>query len=150
MRGSIYLANLLPLYQCNRASHFCTNQNLLLSVALSISFRASLHIKLTTLQCNLSLASLHQTQAELDFPLDFRHVTSCENVNMVKNNTIFSRISIHIKTTNFQFFLHSMQKKSIKVDFSSISFKKAPFEMDNFKDMLLLSCLASLDKKPRT
>ena len=49
-------------------------------------------------------------------------------------------------------FLHSMEKKSTKVDFSPISCKKAPFYIVNwtFKGMLLLSYLASLDNKPRT
>ena len=49
-------------------------------------------------------------------------------------------------------FLHSMEKKSTKVDFSPISCKKhhSTLEMDTFKGMLLLSYLALLDNKPRT
>ena len=54
--------------------------------------------------------------------------------------------------TEMIIFLHSMEKKSTKVDFSPISRKKhhSPLEMDTFKIMLLLSYLASLDNKPRT
>ena len=45
-----------------------------------------------------------------------------------------------------------MEKKSTKVDFSSILCKKhhSTLEMDTFKGMLLLSYLAPLDNKPRT
>ena len=53
----------------------------------------------------------------------------------------------------FQIFYTIWKKKSTKVDFSPYRGKKhhSTLEMDTFKGMLLLlSYLASLDKKPRT
>ena len=51
----------------------------------------------------------------------------------------------------YQFFLHSMEKKSTKVDFSPTSCKNnhSTLKMDTFKVMLLLFFLALLDKKHR-